>query len=149
MHMLQPHAMIARFRLLSVAQRLLLAAPLLLAGCDIPGLGPDPRVAQREADGKAIGSACRHALRGIEDCYTLNEKASKTAVFAGWKEMDQYMRENKIEGQRSAAVKPEPVEEIIDEKSPKTGKSEKPASEAKPKVAAAAAAKAPAKTAAH
>jgi hypothetical protein len=24
---------------------------------------------------KAIGSACRHALRGIEDCYTLNEKA--------------------------------------------------------------------------
>jgi hypothetical protein len=74
---------------------------LLLAACDIPGMGPDPRVAQREADAKAIGAACRHALRGIEDCYRLNEKASKTAVFAGWKEMDEYMRENKLEGQRT------------------------------------------------
>jgi hypothetical protein len=122
---------------------------MLLAGCDIPGMGPDPRIAQREADGKAIGSACRHALRGIEDCYTLNEKASKTAVFAGWKEMDQYMRENKLEGQRSAAVKVEPVEEIIDEKKPQAGKSEK-ASGAKPKaVAPGVTAKAPSKDAAN
>ena len=74
---------------------------LLLAACDIPGLGPDPRIAQREADAKAIGGACRYALRGIEDCYRLNEKASKTAVFVGWKEMDEYMRENKLEGQRT------------------------------------------------
>ena len=64
------------------------ALALLLAGCDIPGLGPDPRVAQREADGKAIGAACRHALRGIEDCYGLNEKAAKTSIFEGWKEME-------------------------------------------------------------
>lgn len=74
-------------------------AALLLTGCDIPGMGPDPRIAQREADGRAIGGACRYSLRGIEDCYYLNEKASKTAIFAGWKDMDQYMRENKIEGQ--------------------------------------------------
>jgi hypothetical protein len=81
--------------------RLLLipALALLLAACDIPGLGPDPRIAQREADGKAIGGACRHALRGIEECYQLNPKASKTAIFDGWREMDQYMRDNKIEGQ--------------------------------------------------
>ena len=71
---------------------------LLLGACDIPGLGPDPRIAQREADGKAIGAACRHAIRGIEECYNQNEKALKTAVFEGWKEMDQYMRENKIDG---------------------------------------------------
>ncbi|NMM77491.1 hypothetical protein B2J86_08535 [Acidovorax sp. SRB_14] len=71
---------------------------LLLAGCDIPGLGPDPRIVQREAEAKAIGGACRHALRGLEDCYTLNPKSSKAAVFAGWKDMDGYMRENKIEG---------------------------------------------------
>jgi hypothetical protein len=84
--------------------RLLIAALLLLlAGCDnIPGMGADPRVAQREADGKAIGGACRYALRGIEDCYTLNPKASKTAIFAGWKDMDQYMRENKMDGQAPA-----------------------------------------------
>lgn len=75
-----------------------LAAPLLLAACDIPGLGPDPRIAQREDEAKAIGGACRYALRGIEDCYALNPKAAKAAVFAGWKDMDGYMRENKIEG---------------------------------------------------
>lgn len=83
---------------------------LLLAGCDIPGLGPDPRMALREADGKAIGGACRHALRGIEDCYYLNEKALKTAVFEGWREMDQYMRDNKIEGQAPAVAKEETAE---------------------------------------
>ncbi|AVP58148.1 hypothetical protein [Pulveribacter suum] len=74
------------------------AALLVLAGCDIPGLGPDPRALQRDAEAKAIGGACRHALRGLEDCYTLNPKAQKAQVFAGWKDMDQYMRENKLEG---------------------------------------------------
>ena len=71
---------------------------LLLAGCEIPGIYPDPKMAQREADAKATGGGCRHALRALEDCYTLNPKASRSAVFSGWKEMDQYMRENKIEG---------------------------------------------------
>ena len=53
--------------------------------------------AQREAEGKAVGGACRHAGRAIEDCYALNRKAEKAAVFAGWREMNDYMRENKIE----------------------------------------------------
>ena len=83
-------------RLVRVA--LIAAALLPLAGCEIPGLGPDPRVVQRESEAKAIGGACRHALRGLEDCYTLNPKSAKAMVFAGWKEMDQYMRENKLEG---------------------------------------------------
>lgn len=91
------------------ARRLLILAPalLMLAGCDIPGLGPDPKVVQREADAKATGGACRYALRGIEDCYTLNPKAPKSAIFDGWKEMDQYMRDNKIEG--APSVIPIPV----------------------------------------
>jgi hypothetical protein len=71
---------------------------LSLTGCDLPGLGPDPRIAQREAEASAIGGACRYALRGIEDCYTLNPRASKSSVFSGWRDMDQYMRDNKIEG---------------------------------------------------
>jgi hypothetical protein len=37
-------------------------------------------------------------MRAIEDCYTLNAKAQKAAIFAGWREMDEYMRENKLEG---------------------------------------------------
>lgn len=79
----------------------------LLAGCDIPGLGPDPRAAAKEEDAKAVGGACRLALRGLEDCFTLNPKASKGQIFAGWKEMDAYMRENKIEGSPSVLSKVE------------------------------------------
>jgi len=80
---------------------LLLLLPLLasLAACDQLGIeDPAKLAAAKEAEGKAVGSACRHALRAIEDCYTLNPKAQKAAVFAGWKEMDEYMRENKLEG---------------------------------------------------
>ncbi|MDH4134545.1 MAG: hypothetical protein OEV31_07120 [Gammaproteobacteria bacterium] len=86
-------------------------AALLLAACDIPGLGPDPRIAQREAEGKAVGGACRYALRGIEECYRMNPKSPKTAIFEGWREMDGYMRENKIEGQPPASEDKEAVAE--------------------------------------
>jgi len=52
---------------------------------------------RKEAEGKAVGGACRHAGRALEDCFVLNRKAEKAAVFAGWREMNDYMRENKIE----------------------------------------------------
>lgn len=70
----------------------------------------------RENEAKAIGSACRHAMRGIEDCYTLNPKAPKAMVFSGWKEMDEYMREHKLEGTASVFTqKPEPPKSRDDE----------------------------------
>ena len=77
-------------------------ASTLLAGCDMVtgALGiesPEKVAAAREADGKAIGGACRHAGRAIEDCYTMNKRAEKASVFAGWRDMNDYMRENKIE----------------------------------------------------
>ena len=72
---------------------------MLLTGCELLGIESLEKLAElRDNEGKAIGSACRHAMRAIEDCYTLNPKAVKAAVFAGWREMDEYMRENKIEG---------------------------------------------------
>jgi hypothetical protein len=75
-----------------------LSAAALLSGCELLGLdSPEKIAAAKEADGKAIGSACRHAGRAIEDCYVLNPKAQRAAVFAGWREMDEYMRENKLE----------------------------------------------------
>jgi hypothetical protein len=59
---------------------------VLLSGCDQLGIESGSVAAERkEADGKAIGSACRHAMRAIEDCYVLNPKAQKAAVFAGWR----------------------------------------------------------------
>lgn len=45
----------------------------------------------------ASGGACRHAGRAIAACCTLNRKGDKAAVFAGWREMNDYMRENGIE----------------------------------------------------
>jgi len=121
-----------------IARLLLLAMTLSLAGCDnIVALMADPKVAQRIADSKAIGSACRYGMRSIEDCYALNEKASKAAVFDGWKEMDQYMRDNKIDGVASKGVKPgAPVEEIIEEKASDSAPKDKASaseSKAKPK----------------
>jgi len=94
---------------------LITALALLLAGCEIPGLGPDPRIAQREAEAKAIGGGCRHGLRSIEVCYNLNEGASKAAIFTGWKDMDQYMRENKIEGIRAVEEKIESKEVVVED----------------------------------
>ena len=75
-------------------KRLLLALPLLMAlsACEQLGIDDPAKVAaQTEADAKAIGSACRHAMRAIEDCYVLNPKAQKAAVYTGWREMDEYL----------------------------------------------------------
>ncbi len=107
----------------------LLLLPLLLAGCELLGI-PDPakEAAAKEAEGKAIGSACRHAMRAIEDCYTLNPKAQKSAVYQGWREMDEYMRENKLEGVAPSVPRPEPRKKRSDEDeveaapAPKAGK---------------------------
>ena len=70
----------------------------LLAGCDMLGIeSPEKVAAAREAEGKAVGGACRHAGRAIEDCYALNKRVDKAAIFAGWRDMNDYMRENKID----------------------------------------------------
>ena len=83
-------------RLLAVLASAAVAS--LVAGCDMLGIESAEKVAAaREADGKAIGSACRHAGRAIEDCFAIYRKADRAAVFAGWRDMNDYMRENKIE----------------------------------------------------
>lgn len=107
------------------SRTLLITLTLLLGGCDLAELLADPRVAQREADAKAIGGACRFGLRSIEDCYSLNPKASKAAIFTGWKDMDQYMRDNKVEGVEAKIVQtpPVPKTEVIEEAADETPKS--------------------------
>ena len=70
----------------------------LLSGCDMLGIeSPEKVAAAKEAEGRAVGGACRHAGRAIEDCYALNRRTDKAAIFAGWRDMNDYMRENKIE----------------------------------------------------
>ena len=88
----------------------LMGALLWLSGCDQLGLDTPAKAAERkQAEARAIGSACRHAVRAIEDCYVLNPKADKSAVFAGWREMDEYMRENKLEGVAPVVPRPAPA----------------------------------------
>ncbi len=91
---------------MSNAYRRLLLVPLcglLLAGCEQLGIeDPAKAAAAKEAEGRAIGSACRHSARPLEECYKLNPRAQKAAIFAGWREMDTYMRENRIPTASSA-----------------------------------------------
>ena len=73
-------------------------AAALLAGCDLLELDAGEKLAAaREAEGRAVGGACRHAGRAIEDCYVLNKRVDKAAIFAGWRDMNDYMRENKLD----------------------------------------------------
>ena len=96
----------SEFALRCVAVGILVA----LAGCDQLGIETPAKEAERlQAEARAVGSACRHAVRAIEDCYTLNPKADKSAVFAGWREMDEYMRENKLEGVAPVVPRPPPA----------------------------------------
>lgn len=75
---------------------------LSLTGCDQisnkMGLeDPAKKEARLDEEGKAVGSGCRHSGRAIEDCYAIYSWLPKESVFTGWREMDEYMRENKIE----------------------------------------------------
>jgi hypothetical protein len=105
-------------RLLTVTA---VCAASLLAGCEKLGIeAADAMAARKEAEGKAIGGACRQAGRVIEDCYALNKRADKAAVFAGWREMNDYMRDNKMDAVSpqltpTVAAAPKAVEDAVDE----------------------------------
>ena len=76
-------------------------AATMLSSCDlsqIPGL--DGRLSLE--DSKAVGAACRHSGRALEDCFTLNPNSHQAGVFEGWRDMNDYMLANQIE-----TVKPE------------------------------------------
>lgn len=95
-------------------QRLFIVlAFLTLTGCDQVSqkLGmedPAKKEARLEPEAKAVGSACRHSGRAIEDCYSIYSWLPKSGIYAGWREMDSYMRENEIETIPPQLPPPEP-----------------------------------------
>ena len=99
---------------------ILLILASLLAGCDQLGIDtPAAEAAREEAEGKAIGSACRQTGRALEDCYLNNRRAPKAAIFNGWRDMDAYMRDNNIQAvvpdlvdAPAGAKAPEPAPEV-------------------------------------
>lgn len=92
---------------------LALIAVLGLTACDQIGqkLGledPAKKEARMEPEAKAVGSACRQSGRAIEDCYSIYGWLPKAGIYAGWREMDEYMRENKLETVAPQLPPPEP-----------------------------------------
>ena len=89
---------------------LALACSGLISGCDKGDANKDSdrELSLKEGDARATGSACRQAGRALEDCYKMNPDSERASVFAGWRDMNDYMRENKMED-----VKP-----MLDNKAP-------------------------------
>jgi len=94
---------------------------LLIACCLLPGLsgcdsaqqavGIEPagaRLARLDAEGKAVGGACRQSGRAIEDCYSIYSWLPKASIYEGWRDMDIYMRENKLETVEPQLPPPQP-----------------------------------------
>lgn len=81
---------------------LIAACAITLAGCEVvqQELGiedPTAKAAKSDAEGKAVGGACRQSGRAIEDCYAIYSWLPKASIYDGWRDMDSYMRENKME----------------------------------------------------
>ena len=98
-----------RFAALSALS--MLALLCVLTGCDKGDSNKeaDRDLSIKEGDARATGSACRQAGRALEDCYTLNPESDRASVFAGWKDMNDYMRENKIEDVKPVIERPKPA----------------------------------------
>jgi len=75
---------------------------LCASGCDMiqQQMGiedPAAKAARADAEGKAVGGGCRQSGRAIEDCYSIYAWLPKASIYDGWRDMDAYMRDNKLE----------------------------------------------------
>lgn len=88
----------------------------LITACDRGDASKDAEreLSIKEGDARATGSACRHAGRALEDCYKLNPESGRASVFAGWRDMNDYMRENKMEEVKPTIVNTAPASAAAD-----------------------------------
>ena len=98
----------------------LLASALLLAlpGCD----QVQNQINKPARDAKATGAGCRLSGRSLEDCYKRNPRAARADVYAGWKEMNDYMEKQKLEVMPPPADEPKPEPAAAEEEAPAKGK---------------------------
>jgi hypothetical protein len=82
----------------------LILTACLLTACDKGDANKDAEHDQavRDANARATGSACRQSARALEDCYKMNPDSDRGSIFAGWKDMNDYMRENKMDDVKPA-----------------------------------------------
>lgn len=122
-------------------QPLLLASALVLV---LPGCDQLQNQLNKPArDAKATGAGCRLSGRSLEDCYKRNPRAARAEVYAGWKEMNDYMEKQKLEVMPPSAEEPKPEAAAADEEAP--AKDKKDAKEGDKAADKADAAKEPAK----
>ena len=93
-----PNTLASSLRASLIAVALLLS----LSACDMiqQQMGIEDQAAKdarADADGKAVGGACRQSGRAIEDCYAIYSWLPKASIYEGWRDMDAYMRDNKLE----------------------------------------------------
>ncbi|MBP8813744.1 MAG: hypothetical protein KBE25_05700 [Laribacter sp.] len=70
----------------------LLSVSTLLAGCNwignVTGLNSEAN--------QAIGAGCRQTGRSLEECYIRHPDADRAQIFAGWKQMNEYMSKHEL-----------------------------------------------------
>lgn len=86
----------------------MLALSFSLSACDYVASFTKPKQTPEEAkaEGIALGAGCRQAGQSLEDCYQRNPDKLKAGIFAGWKDMHEYMAAKNI-----PTVVPPPVPE--------------------------------------
>lgn len=111
-------------RRLIVNLALMAGVTLSLSACDYISSFTKPKQTPEEAkaEGIALGAGCRQAGQSLEDCYQRNPNALKAGIFAGWKDMHEYMA---AKGIQTVTPPPPPAEPAADDKDSKDGKDAK------------------------
>lgn len=93
-----------------------LGLTLALSACDYVASFSKPKQTPEEAkaEGIALGAGCRQAGQSLEDCYQRNPDSLKAGIFAGWKDMHEYMAAKNIQ-----TVTPPPPAEKTEADAPK------------------------------
>ena len=118
-------AMSSQTRRLFANLALMSSLVLTLSACDYVSSFSKPKQTPEEAkaEGIALGAGCRQAGQSLEDCYQRNPEALKAGIFAGWKDMHEYMAAKGI--QTVTAPTPPVAEAGKDEKDGKDSKDAK------------------------
>lgn len=78
----------------------------LLGGCGAREMlsGQAAEEKRISAEAAAVGGACRQSGRSVESCFERNKGLEKAGALKGWREMDEYLRDNKISAQQPASL---------------------------------------------
>ena len=109
---------------------LISAVSLSLTACDYVSSFTKPKQTPEEAkaEGIALGAGCRQAGQSLEDCYQRNPDALKAGIFAGWKDMHEYMA---AKGIQTVTPPTPPADAAKDDAKGKDGKDSKDAKDSK------------------